>query len=227
MSATAKALLNHFTTTVIENPAIGSLRIFALGLMPKLDWRHHGIGVLQGYVAEECNPEVRVHIWSRRLLKAGMDISGDIHDHRFSMISHVLIGKVNHVEIHAEPDPCGDHAMLALTNARAAKETNYHGPTRPLEGFYSLTRKPFTITEGYSYVFPSGRFHRSPLEVGDDDIAVTVIEKHGQLATAARILHPISRTPIMAFGHEPDEALIDDVIAQATALLQTAARIRP
>lgn len=75
------------------------MRALVLKAIPFTIFRHHGIGVLQGYLAENAEPEVRIHIWSRRLLKPGMDVSGDVHDHRFDMVSHVLCGSIEHEEV--------------------------------------------------------------------------------------------------------------------------------
>lgn len=202
------------STKVWMNPALFSMRAMALLTLDRLNWRHHGIGVLQGYVRENCEPEIRLHIWSKRLMKPGMDVSGDIHDHRFDMVSHVLSGSVAHEEILEEPNPDGDHAMLALTHARAAADTQYHGPTTQLEGRFRVRRSFHTIDAGYSYSFPSQVFHHSPLsDLGE--IAVTCVEKHRQQDAPARLLYPIKREPVMAFGHTPDPEVVKAVIEAA------------
>jgi hypothetical protein len=206
-------------TTVHYNHAVHSMRAMALSLLDKMEWRHHGIGCLQGYVFESGEPEVRMHLWCPRLLKPGMHISGDAHDHRFDMLSHVLVGTVEHEEMIPEADPEGDYAMLALTHARAAADSNYHGPTTPLPGFYRVARNWWTIHEGYSYRFPMGQFHRSPLTGDLDDIAVTIIEKHVQTDIQARLLYPVKHEPVMAFGHETDEDLVGIVTSLAEEAL--------
>ena len=201
-------------TTVFKNPAFYSMRALARAQIDRLKWRHHGIGVLQGYVAENVEPEVRLHIWAKRLLKPGMDVSGDIHDHRFDMVSHVLYGFVEHEEIIEREDPQGDHETLALTHARAAAETLYHGPTTTLAGRYRVSRLRHVIDQGFSYTFKAQVFHRSPLgEV--DDLAVTCVEKHRQVDAPARLLYPVAREPVMAFGHSPNADEIRDIVAEA------------
>jgi hypothetical protein len=196
------------------------MRAMALSLFPSMSWRHHGIGCLQGYVVEHVEPEVRIHVWSRRLLKPGMDESGDVHDHRFDLVSHVLCGTVGHEELIPEADPAGEWGLLQLTHARAAKENAYHGPTAPLEGRFSVRRVPLVIPTGHSYHFPAGRFHRSPL-LGDN-VAVTVVEKHRQNDTPARILYPLATPPVMAFGHEMDWSVIGPVLYAAKGALAEA-----
>ncbi len=207
-------------TTFERNPAHRALCGLALNIIGRLQWRHHGIGVLQGYITENTEPELRLHIWSPRLLKQGMDLSGDAHDHRFDMVSHVLCGTVEHDELMPTEDTDGDHAMLALTHARAAADTNYHGPTSPLPGRFKVARHPFKFTAGTSYSFRAGSFHRSPLRGLREKVAVTCIEKREQQDVSARILYPIAHQPVMAFGHDMDQALVDDVVAVAIRSLQ-------
>lgn len=201
-------------TKIYKNFAYSSMRAMVLPLLDRVEWRHHGIGVLQGYVREDVQPEVRIHVWSKRLLKPGMDASGDIHDHRFDMISHVLLGTVLHESLIATEDPNGDHEMMSLTHARAAADTDYHGPTTPLTGRYSVDRQLFEIHEGCSYTFPAKKFHRSPfpLNGGPNDVVVTCIEKHNQQDAPARLLYPVANQPVMAFGHKPDAGVVQEIL---------------
>ena len=200
--------------TAIEHnrTAVQSLRALTLAVFPHLQWRHHGIGCLQGYVVEDAEPEVRIHVWSPKLVKSGMDESGDVHDHRFDLVSHVLVGAVAHEEIFPEEDGGGDWSMLSLTHARAAKDTGYHGPTSPLPGRFSVRRNSMMIQAGDSYRYPAGRFHRSPVL---PSVAVTCVEKHGQTSAAARILYPTATPPVMAFGHEMDWSVVGPLLQEA------------
>lgn len=197
------------------------MRAMALRAIDSVQWRHHGIGVLQGYLDEGADVETRLHIWSRRLLKPGTDISGDAHDHRFSMVSHVLCGTIAHEELHPFESTAGDHKMIALTHARAAADSKFHGPTTELPGKFRVSRRMEHIEAGQTYMFPAKHFHRSPLLGGLDDVAVTVIEKHQQQAAPARILYPAAHPPVMAFGHDMDTDLIASVLALARAALAT------
>lgn len=207
------------STVILNCDSVNALRAMALMLIPHLKWRHHGIGVLQGYVSEGYEPEIRLHIWCRKLLKEGMDQSGDIHDHRFDMVSNVLAGIVAHEEIIPVKDDNGDWEMLALTHARAASDTNYHGPTTPLPGKFSVARESYYIPAGKLYSFARGKFHRSPLPHGDD-LTITCIEKYNQTDNAARILFPSAKPPVMAFGHEMDHGLIGSILARAVQVLK-------
>lgn len=204
-------------TEVFKNPAWLAMRALVLSAFDRIVWRHHGIGALQGYIVENVEPEVRVHVWSKRLLKPGMDQSGDVHDHRFSMVSHVLAGTIDHEEFREYEHPEGRYEMMALTHARAAADTNYHGPTTVLVGRFHVMRNRISISAGQSYTFPAQQFHRSPVDRGE--VAVTCVEKHGQVDVPARLLYPVDREPVMAFGHEMDQGLINSVLAEAKSKL--------
>jgi hypothetical protein len=209
-------------TQITRNLSAPAMRAMVLQAMDGMKWRRHGIGVLQGYLSEDADPEVRFHVWSRRLLKPGMDVSGDAHDHRFDMVSHVLCGTIAHEELLPEAAPDGDHAMLALTHARAAADNKFHGPTEELPGTYRVLRNLVHIEAGHTYTYPALRFHRSPL--AGDGVAVTVVEKHFQQEyVRARILYPTAHPPVMAFGHDMDQALIASVLAEAKAALRASA----
>lgn len=203
-------------TNIYKNYAFASMRAMVLPLMDKVKWRHHGIGVIQGYIREDVDPEIRIHIWSKKLLKPGMDVSGDVHDHRFDMVSHVLYGSVAHETWIETQDEKGDHEMMTLTHARAAESTDYHGPTSPLTGRYSVDRQLYVIDAGKTYSFPAKKFHRSPfLDYLPNDVVVTCIEKHDQRPAPARLLYPVHTPPVMAFGHKPDAAVVQEVIELA------------
>jgi hypothetical protein len=211
-------------TSIFTNPAYLSMRALVLSVIDRIEFRHHGIGVLQGYVRENSDPEIRIHIWSPKLLKPGMDTSGDCHDHRFDMVSHVLVGTVIHESWIPTESEHGDHAMMALTHARAAADTAYHGPTTPLPGRFKVDRQEFVIGAGKSYSFPAKKFHRSPLHspyvIGvPSELAVTCVEKHNQQDAPARLLYPIAHEPVMAFGHTPDPEVIKSVLSEAKSLL--------
>ncbi len=202
---------------VIDNDRFVSHRAFAAMLLDSIQWRHHGLGMLQGYITENYNPEIRLHIWSPLLVKPGIETNGDIHDHRFDMVSHVLYGEIAHEIVTPWRHPEGEYAMMEMTHARAAADTLYNGPTKPLPGLFGTDRATFVIKAGESYRFPERRFHRSPLRY---DLAISVIEKWNQSAAPARMLHRIDSPPVDAFGHVPDAALITKVLDQAAKALR-------
>jgi len=202
-------------TRIVRDDAHHALAATLLHAFPSISWRHHGIGVLQGYLVEHTEPEVRVHVWHPDLIKPGIEANGDVHDHRFDMVSHVLIGDVVHEEWHATAEPRGDFTATLLTHARAAADSKYHGPTTPTDERYAVETVRFVIPAGYRYSFPARAFHRSPVV----DLAVTIVEKHQQRTDPARILHPASAPFVPAFGHDEDAALLVHVLECARAAL--------
>jgi hypothetical protein len=211
-------------TKIEKNPAIKAMRALVLRALPSLVWRHHGIGCLQAYLVEDCEPEVRVHLWSPLLVKPGIQDSGDAHDHRFNMRSHVVAGVVGHTEMDAEENACGAWTSAECVNARAAgADNNYDGEVKPLGTQYSVREYRYRIREGLSYWFPHTIFHRSVLQ--GDAVAVTVVEKHTPhketygVIGPARILHPVDRPLVHAFGHDMDVALASRVVEEARAAL--------
>lgn len=193
-----------------------AIRALVKKSLPSIQWRHHGIGVLQGYVAENTEPEIRVHIWAPELVKSGMPDSGDVHNHRFDMISHVLAGVVGHEEWYPEESESGEYTTMRLTHARAAADTNFHGPTTPTGERLKVRRNMMTIPAGRFYTFPAGIFHRSPLIC---PLTVTCVEKHRQRDYPAQILYPMAIPPVMAFGHAVDSAMVERIVSAAYDVL--------
>ena len=54
------------------------------------EFRHHGLGMLQAEITET----LRIHIWHPRLVSPGMAWPRCVHDHRFDIVSAVIIGEI-------------------------------------------------------------------------------------------------------------------------------------
>jgi hypothetical protein len=204
-------------STVEIDPQHEALRRRAVeALESGLEWRHHGIGVLQAYISEGEGVEHRLHIWSRSLLKSGINASGDAHDHRFDMISHVLFGVVQNEEWELEESPRGTWTTMTLVHARAAGvDRKFHAPMTSTGLRYVRTVCATRIPAGFLYRFPARQFHRSPV----DEFAITWVEKHAQTAEPARIAHPIDLPAVPAFGHEMDRDHVDHLVRLAIEVL--------
>jgi hypothetical protein len=171
-----------------------------------LEWRHHGIGVLQAYLSEGEGVEHRLHIWSRSLLKPGISASGDAHDHRFDMVSHVLFGAVLNEGWALTESPRGTWTTMTLVHARAAgAEQKFHAPMMPTGQRYERRKSTVSVPAGSLYRYPARRFHRSPVY----EFAISWVEKHNQTTEPARIAHPIDVPAVPAFGHEMDPAQVE------------------
>lgn len=185
-------------------------------LLPHLDWRENGLGVLQAYLIEGPTREIRVHVWSPLLERPGMRGNGNIHDHRFDMVSRVLVGAVNHG--HVEPVPGGSRwQMCEVVHARKAhaEKGSFDCEVIPLPGLFDAHPAPGQIGAGMVYTFPRGEFHESFAT----ELAVTVVEKRDQRSDApARIMWPAGEKLTHAFGGPPSGAK-DRVLADAKAAL--------
>jgi hypothetical protein len=188
-------------------------------------YRHHGIGVFQGYVLESVppEPEYRLHVWHPELRLADMTDSGLIHDHRFDLESTVLAGLVVHTVYPLEEAQAGTYQVWSVQNARAAAENNrvgwvtLEGPTR----YNSPVPHTQKIGPGQSYRFPKRRFHRTDV----DRLTITLCRKERQETTAARILSRYGREPRHGFDHEQVETPRHrEILAAARARLQAIAR---
>lgn len=189
-----------------------------------LQWRHHGIGVLQAYIAEGADPEVRLHVWDQRLVKPGISETGDVHDHRFDLVSVVLAGEVGHEEwVMAEAED-GPYRMSSVVHARLAAETRYHGTVTEHEGRYKAYKARHLLPAGLMYRFPLGAFHRSFVPGGT---TVTRCEKHNQREDIqARVVFRADTPQVHAFGHDEDWDLISAVLSDALVALRGSAWVR-
>ena len=169
-------------------------------------YRHHGIGVLQGYVLESSPPEAeyRIHVWHPKLRLPEMDDSGLIHDHRFNLESTVIFGKVIHTVYELDPTERGVYQAWSVENARSAEQNvgkrvgwvQLLDPTR-----FNITPITFRYHTGESYVFPKRCFHRTDV----DGLSITICRKLDQEETSARILARHGKEPRHGFAHDARE----------------------
>lgn len=186
-------------------------------LLPKLDWRHFGVGALQAYLFEGPFLEQRIHVWHPSLIRDGIQGNGDCHDHRFSFVSQVLCGAIYNEEWRAQEDPAGDYDIYRVENARAAKARlgNHDGETAVIARCNAAPFRRLTVVAGQDYEFARGHFHRSSF-IGT---TVTLVTKFDQQETPARILCPHGSPLVHAFGGPPPD--VGAILADAReALLQ-------
>lgn len=168
-----------------------------------LKWRHAGLGVIQAYLFEGTEYEVRLHIWHPKLKKEGMSDHGDIHDHRFTLRSHVLLGEIKHTEYTmfqrdlAEPVGMLTWRCHSVTHAREAEKNTgtFHQTGNDEFACGVLQRETITIQAGNSYTFPKREFHKSEV----DDLTITLVEKLYQDNVPARVLSRLEAPVVHAF----------------------------
>ncbi len=192
-------------TTIHIDPSAAALQVAVLRAFPTLEWRHHGIGVLQAYLKENSAPEVRVHIWHPLLERQGAIHEGGIHNHRFDMRSTVLLGSIEHVEYDVQPAVDGLWEKYEVMHARAGSAL-----PEKLPGTFSKQNLRWTVHAGSAYEFKRGAFHRSHAA----ELTVTVVTKYNQTSDNAVILVPTGITPRHMFveNHKID---INAVVAAA------------
>ena len=187
-------------------------------LIPHLTWRHHGIGVLQAYVREAREPEIRIHLWHPRLVREGIVGQGDAHDHRFDLVSTVVHGRL-YETLYERTESLGADRFDAwhVENARSASDRGFDGDCRPVESAIPMVTRSRVHPAGTTYDLPRGRFHRTQV----DGLAITLCsmhEKRGQ----ARLLVPHGTEPVHAFNahhaslsatHETMAAVVEEALA--------------
>lgn len=174
--------------------SLRELRALVACAIPRLRWRHHGLGVLQAYLVEDQEPEIRVHIWHPELTMFGPEEAGRIHNHRFTLRSSVIHGMVGHDEVHIREDAEGPWTQYEVIHARNQRPDDMPAPCA---GSYAAEIVEGTVSEGYVYVFPKREFHRSRVT----DLAVTIVTKIDQETTPARLLVPKDYRPGHGIGH--------------------------
>ena len=145
-------------------------------LIPHLDWRVHGLGVLQAYITEG-DEELRLHIWHPDLCTT--QDTGRPHNHRFDLKSHVLVGTMIHEEWHLSEDPDGEWYKWSVVHARAQSKSS-KDMERLSDVSYYVFKSQDTILPGQTYTFQKGRFHRSIV----NGLCVTLVTKTNQSGSA-------------------------------------------
>lgn len=169
-----------------------------LDMLPETAFRHHGIGVLQAYIRENVEPEMRIHVWHPDLVRPGIMESGAIHDHRFDLESTIVLGTLSERwfgEVQ-EDEFRGPWRIWSVENARSAGAAkNFDGKCEAISGRVRLNVANAVYRVGETYTHARGIFHMTI----PSELAVTVCvmkRKSGQ----ARLLVPWDKEPVHAFG---------------------------
>lgn len=205
-------------TRLSKVPDLFATQQLVAALLPHLKWRRHGIGVLQGYVHEHPEHELRVHLWSPMLIVPGIIQSGNAHNHRFAMRSRVLLGDLQHTEWQLHE---GDgYALYDFKHARIHATDDDRVELSPLPVRYAVTRRAVWLTAGDAYEFDRGAYHDSlPMSA----VAVTLVEKYDQREERARVIAPADKPPVPAFGEpEPNAGLVAVLVDTAIQQLRAA-----
>lgn len=197
-------------TTVSNVSDLWSQRVTVAALLPHMTWRRHGIGALQGYVHENPERELRVHIWSPALMLPGILESGNAHNHRFAMRSRVLLGELQHTEWQVGHG--SGFELYDFVHARLHTDEN-RAEMRRLPREVSVRKVAARFVAGDEYVFERSAYHDSlPLS----RLVVTLVEKFDQRDERARVIAPAGTNPVPAFGGgDPDPLLVQELVHDA------------
>ncbi len=196
----------------------------------RLEWRHNGIGCLQAYIQEGAEQEMRVHIWHESLRRDGIQRSGLFHDHRFDLLSYVLVGAIEQHEIEplqAGPALVNDTLHIWRTykvlHARAAAEKtggkSFHQEPELQPERYIVNISTRYVREGEVYFYPKREFHGTEANSAVSEYTITLMIKSNQDETPARILAPEDKPLVNAFSDPLPEEAWRHHIPSAQALL--------
>jgi hypothetical protein len=173
-------------------------------LSPKLQWRHHGIGVMQAYL-HEGDHETRVHIWHPHLvLPQFTPENGLVHDHRFGFTSFVMLGAIYDEEWDLEEDNGGEWQVHTTQNARSFREQHgeqygAHTDINPEDARrYTVRRTGQWHQQGKSYDIEAREFHMTRVQ----ELTVTLVIKTSFVDGYAKIVTKRGSTLINAFDHK-------------------------
>jgi hypothetical protein len=196
-------------STINLNPVPYAFRYMAghALLSPHLDWRHHGIGVLQAYL-HEGDHEARIHVWHPSLVLAGFDeTNGLVHDHRFDFSSYVLLGAVYNECFEFWGDSQGDWVKYGVTHARKAMQEkgDYHAPLGELDNGarYRAVRAGDWFQANSCYRMKARNFHMTRVQ----ELTVTLVIKDGLVDGPAVIAGRHGVPLIHAFDHPKTDYL--------------------
>lgn len=142
-----------------------------------IQWRHHGLGMLQGELSEN----LRVHIWHPKLRTMNTPLR-DVHDHRFTLTSHVLYGAIEDVCYHVEPTSNGQVPVYSIRHAKTQKHDASDLVLLGKAHVEEVSR--LILIAGDTYVIPRRAWHTTRLA----GPALTVVHRSDFDQEPARVL---------------------------------------
>ena len=159
-----------------------------------LEWRHHGLGMLQAELSES----LRIHVWHPTLVSPDMPWPRCVHDHRFDLQSMVVVGAVRDVcpdvrfvkgcdladlrVATGRPHPSGywiDAKVYEIEHAKEQDRLVVGGCSTTMSARYlgdvilTRTYADKTYKAGESYGVARRKFHTTEI----DGLAVTVVHR--------------------------------------------------
>jgi hypothetical protein len=191
----------------LHNPISGSFAGHGL------QWRHHGLGMLQAELSET----LRIHVWHPKLVSEGMAWPRCVHDHRFDIHSAVVVGGVIDVPCyvslsgHRTPTEAGwDNVNVyeiehAKNQDRLVLEKGCSTATsaKKLAQGSVYQGEPVFHKAGGGYLIERRHFHTTRV----DDLAITVVHRSNFDDRLARVLCAPDKDVTAVSGIVRDESL--------------------
>lgn len=163
-----------------------------------IEWRHHGLGMLQGELAED----IRIHLFHPILRTIPEDSFRAVHDHRFDLLSCVVFGMLSDVPhdvtfeagdlidgregVYRADDGLKLPPRWHLTTAWEIKHSKVQdgNDTTSLGIVAVRPRTEVTMMNGGVYSIPKKTFHTTRLH----DFTMTVVNRSNFGDDPARVL---------------------------------------
>ncbi|KTB87923.1 hypothetical protein AO070_04745 [Pseudomonas syringae pv. syringae PD2766] len=136
----------------------------------------HGLS----FVQVQLEGSQRLHVWHPELPRRTCFEQSDIHDHRFSFTSRVLVGEQRNIEFKVEPDPLGEYMLYLHEGARTACGGR---PWVPDGRVRMVKIYEETVMAGITYGQTAYLYHRTEPQ-GDGKVA-TIMQKLGEYSRGA------------------------------------------
>lgn len=170
---------------------------------------HAGVGMIQLYLTDT----IRLHVFHPSL-PAKLEAFGNRHNHRFDLLSTVLLGAIVDVQLSPRYHPPGKFRLYEVTPAHL-----YTGKEVPVLADASNYILEMTgirkVTEGHFYSMAAGEFHETRAE----GLTVTLMEKSNQVDTHARIIGHQGQKVGHAMEEKPYQPRVVTLFSQALAQL--------
>jgi hypothetical protein len=186
---------------------------------PELQWRHHGVGLLQAYMPERADiPHPRrVHLWHHSLVKPGIVDSGSKHNHRFELRSLVVNGLLLNTDLFPKDDKYGDHRIWRIAGASDRAKA----VLQPMERVPIEEGIQCEFSEGTQYGLKKWKYHWARQPDDFDSITITLVDIIAKSKGWANLIAPFDKPPKHAFDEEnaADPELMKFIVEQARGIL--------
>lgn len=203
-----------------------------------MTWRHHGLGMMQA----EITDRLRVHLWHPKLRRMSTENFRDVHDHRFTLTSAVIVGEIIDVPYFVVPVEEAARAsiggvpivggryptatMFEIVHAKEQDKLDGRGCSAPTVGkaigeAYVVEQEARRFAAGSVYMIKRRDFHTTRLNPRVlEGLAITLVHRcdFDQESKLARVLGQANET--MLSGIVRDD--INSSVTQAFVLKEAA-----